>query len=133
MKLTDFVRGVPDDVWAVFEPILPAVVWKGNGRKPKGNRECLHGLFYLLISGIGWEMLPVCFPSYKTIQRRLKVWMERDCFLTAWQQLAERYESLRGINWDKVLLDGSKKPSKKGVKTPALPPSIVVSVVLPST
>jgi hypothetical protein len=25
MQLTDFVRGVPDDVWAVFEPALPPV------------------------------------------------------------------------------------------------------------
>jgi len=133
MKLTDFVRDVPDDVWAVFEPILPAVVWKGNGRKPKGNRECLHGLFYLLISGIGWEMLPACFPSYKTVQRRLKLWLELDCFHAAWTHLAARYERLRGINWDKVLLDGSKKPAKKGAKTPARVPSIVVSVVRPST
>lgn len=133
MKLTDFVRDVPDDVWAVFEPILPTVVWKGNGRKPKGNRECLHGLFYLLISGVGWEMLPACFPSYKTIQRRLKRWLELDCFHTAWAQLAERYQRLRGINWDKVLLDGSKKPAKKGARTPARAPSIVVSVVRPST
>ena len=133
MKRTDFVRDVPDDVWAVFEPLLPPVVPKGNSRKPKGNRECLHGLFYLLISGVGWEMLPACFPSYKTIQRRLKLWMELDCFHSAWGQLAERYERLRGINWDKVLLDGSKKPAKKGARTPARVPSIVVSVVRPST
>src|SRR5262249_20671513 len=31
MKLTDFVKGVPEDVWAVFEPILPPVVYKGVG------------------------------------------------------------------------------------------------------
>jgi transposase len=133
MKLTDFVRDIPDDVWAVFEPILPPVVWCGVGRKPKGNRECLHGLFYLLIAGIGWEMLPRCFPSYKTVQRRLERWLELDCFHTAWAQLAERYERLRGINWDKVLLDGSKKPAKKGARTRGLPPSIVVSVARPST
>jgi hypothetical protein len=54
MKLTDFVRGVPDDVWAVFEPILPAVVWHGNGRKPKGNRECFPALLYVLACGIAW-------------------------------------------------------------------------------
>jgi hypothetical protein len=44
MQRTDFVKDVPDDVWAVFEPILPPVVWKGNGRKPKGNRQCFHAL-----------------------------------------------------------------------------------------
>src|SRR2546423_6222831 len=75
MQLTDFVRGVPDDVWAVFEPIMPPVVWKGNGRKPKENRECLHALLYVLIAGIGWELLPAGFPGYKTIRRRLKRWL----------------------------------------------------------
>ena len=116
MQLTDFARGVPEDVWAVFEPILPPVIWKGNGRPPKGNRECLHALLYVLASGIAWEFLPPCFPSAKTVRRRLKVWLGLELFRTAWQQLAQRYEQLHGINWDQILLDGSKKPSKKGVK-----------------
>ena len=133
MKLTDFVKDVPDDVWAVFEPILPPVVWKGVGCKPYGNRECLHALLYVLIAGIGWELLPPGFPSSKTVQRRLKVWLARDCFHAAWRQLAERYVRLHGVNWDQVLLDGSKKPSKKGARTPARRPWIGVSVAPPST
>ena len=132
MQLTDFVNDVPDDVWSVFEPILPPVVWKGNGRKPKGNRECFHALLYLLIAGIGWQLLPKCFPSYKTVQRRLQRWLALDCFHTAWQQLAQRYVKLHGINWDQVLLDGSKKPSIKGAKTPGHRRWIAVSVALPS-
>ena len=120
MELKDIARGVPDEVWSVFEPILPPVIWCGNGRPPKGNRECFHALLYVLVSGIPWEMLPPGFPSYKTVRRRLKRWLERDAFRTAWRQLAQRYEQLHGINWDQVLLDGSKKPSKKGVNRPAL-------------
>jgi transposase len=133
MKLTDFVADVPDDVWAVFEPILPKVVWQGVGRKPKSNRACLHALLYVLIAGVGWEFLPKGLPSSKTVQRRLKHWLALDCFHTAWAQLAQRYVQLHGINWDQVLLDGSKKPSKKGVKTRGRLRSIVVSVVRPST
>jgi transposase len=114
MELKDITRGVPEEIWTVFEPILPPVVWCGNGRPPKGNRECFHALLYVLVSGIPWEMLPRGFPSYKTVQRRLKRWLQRDTFRTAWRQLAERYEQLHGINWDQVLIDGSKKPSKKG-------------------
>ena len=133
MKLTDFVADVPEDVWAVFEPILPPVVWQGVGRKPKSNRVCLHALLYVLIAGIGWELLPKGFPSYKTVQRRLRRWLALDCFHTAWQQLAQRYVRLHGINWDQVLLDGSKKPSKKGVKTPGRLPWIAVSPVQLST
>ena len=133
MQLTDFVRGVPEDIWAIFDPILPAVVWKGNGRKPKDNRQCLHALLYVLATGIAWQMLPLGFPSYKTVQRRLKVWLTLDLFYQAWQQLAQRYEQLHGINWDQILLDGSKKPSKKGVKRRGRHPSIVLSVVQPCT
>ncbi len=132
MKLTDLVAGVPDDVWAVFEPTLPPVVWKGVGRKPTSNRACLHALLNVLIAGCGWKLLPKCFPSHKTVRRRLKRWLTLDCFHTAWQQLAQRYVLLHGINWDQVLLDGSKKPSKKGVKTRGPLPWIVVSVVRPS-
>jgi len=132
MKLTDFVADVPEDVWTLFEPILPAVVWRGVGRKPKSNRACLHALLYVLIAGIGWEFLPKSFPSYKTVQRRLKRWLAQDCFRTAWQQLAQRYVQLHGINWDQVLLDGSKKPSKKGGKTPGRLRWIDVSLVQPS-
>lgn len=114
MQLKDIARRLPGEIWAVFEPILPPVIWCGVGRPPKGNRECFHALLYVLASGIPWEMLPLGFPSSKTVQRRLKRWLERDAFHTAWRQLAERYERLNGINWDQVLLDGSKKPSKKG-------------------
>jgi len=133
MQLTDFVRGVPDDIWSTFDPILPAVVWKGNGRKPKDNRQCFHALLYVLAAGIAWEMLPLGFPSYKTVQRRLKVWLTSDLFHRAWQQLAQRYERLHGINWDQILLDGSKKPSKKGVRRRGHRPLIVLSVARPCT
>ena len=133
MQLTDFVRDVPEDVWAVFEPLLPPVVWQRNGRKPKGNRQCLHALFYVLVTGIAWRMLPVCFPSYKTVQRRLKRWLHLAVFRTAWEQLGERYQQLQGINWDQILLDGSKKPSKKGVTRQGPVPSIAASAAQPCT
>jgi len=114
MRISDFARRLPDEVWAVFEPILPPVVWCGNGRPPQGNRECLHGLLYVLATGIGWEMVPPCFPSGKTIQRRLKIWLGVNCFRQAWSQLAQQYAELHGINWDKVLIDGSKHKAQKG-------------------
>ena len=132
MQLKDIPRRLPEEIWSVFEPILPPVVWCGNGRPPASNKECLHAVFYVLSAGIAWRMLPVGFPSYKTVQRRLKLWLQRDPFRQAWQQLAQKYERLHGINWDQVLLDGSKKPSKKGVKTRGRLPWIAVSPVQPS-
>jgi transposase len=133
MQLTDFARRLPDDVWGLFEPLLPARAWRGNGRPPAGNKECLHAVFYVLVSGIAWRMLPVGFPSYKTAQRRLKLWLQQDTFRQAWRQLAVKYERLRGINWDQILLDGSKKPAKKGASRRGLPRSIAASAARPCT
>ncbi len=131
MKLTDFARQLPEEVWQLFHPLLPAVVWCGNGRPPASNYDCLQALFYILVSGIGWRMRPKGLPSYKTVQRRLTLWLQRDAFGTARQQLAQRYEVLHGINWDQILLDGSKKPSKKGVNRRGRVRSIAASAVRP--
>lgn len=120
MQLKDIARCLPEEIWALFEPILPARIWCGNGRPPKSNRDCFHALLYVLVAGIPWEMLPAGFPSHKTVQRRLAVWLALDVFHQAWRQLAERYQTLHGINWDQVLLDGSKKPAKKGANKPDL-------------
>ena len=133
MKLTDFARHLPPEVWELFEPLLPPVVWCGNGRPPASNYDCLHALFYVLVSGIAWRMLPKGFPSYKTVQRRLKDWLQGDTFRTAWRQLAQRDEVFQGINWDQLLLDGSKKPAKKGANKPGRAPWTAASAGRPCT
>lgn len=131
MELKEIARRLPAEVWAAFEPVLPPVVWCGNGRPPRSDRDCLHGLLFVLVSGIAWEMLPPCWPSYKTIQRRLKRWLALDAFREAWRLLAQRYERLHGINWDQILLDGSKKPAKKGASRRGRPRSIAPSAAPP--
>ena len=133
MHLTDFARKVPAEVWALFEPILPPVVWRGNGGPPYDNRACLHAVLYVLVTGIGWRMLPAGFPSYKTVQRRLKGWLALDTFRMAWQQVAQRSDTLYGINWDEGLLDGSKKPAKKGGNRQGPAPWIAANAGLHST
>jgi len=116
MKIKDIARSLPDEIWSVFEPILPPTVWTGNGRKPYSNHSCLRGMLYVSVSGIPWEMMPAGFPSHKTCQRRFDKWAQSECFLAAWRRLAEDYELQRGINWDRLCIDGSRHPSKKGAK-----------------
>jgi transposase len=67
MQLTAFARKVPEDVWALFAPFLPPVVWCGNGCPPYDYRDYLHAVLYVLVTGIGWRMLSPGFPSYKTV------------------------------------------------------------------
>ena len=62
MQLTDFARKVPDEVWALFEPILPPVVWGGKGRPPYDNRACLPAVLYGLVTGSDGAGCPPAFP-----------------------------------------------------------------------
>jgi len=128
MQFMEVARGVPQDVWQVFEPVLPPVSWKGNGRPPIDNRRVLHALLYLLVSGIGWDLLPwPAFPSAKTVKRRLAVWARSEVFKETWSRLAQTYDRLSGINWDQLCIDGSKRPSKKGARRRARVPLIAAN------
>jgi len=115
-QLTDFARKVPAEVWALFEPMLPPVVWQGNGCPPEDNRAGLQAVWYVLVTGMGWRLAPAGFPSYNTVQRRLSGGLALDTFRRAWQQVAQRYHTRSGLNWAEGLLDGSKKPAKKGAR-----------------
>lgn len=65
MRLQTIARRLPDEVWTAFEPVLPPVVWKGEGRPSASNHACRHGLLYVLVIGIRWEYVPPCFPSVR--------------------------------------------------------------------
>ncbi len=121
MPLKDMARRLPEEIWVLFEPILPARIGCGNGRPLKSHRDDFDALRYVWVVGMPWELLPVGFPSHKSIQRRLTVWLALEVFHPAWRQWAERYPLLHGIHGDQVLLDGAKKPAKKGANKPGLP------------
>jgi transposase len=133
MQLKQIARELPEEIWAELGPHLPPVVWCGNGRKPYSNEICLHALLYVLVSGISWDMLPAPFPSGKTVQRRLKRWVAEECFRRVWSRLAQRYQETYGINWDQILLDGARRPAKKGGSKRAPTPLIVASRAPDST
>ncbi len=114
------VREVLQPVRQVFPFLVPDIGHAGvntfAGRPSLKRRAGDAGLL-----GRELGVAPVGFPSYKTVQRRLKLWPRHDAFRHAWARLAQKYERLRGINWGQLLLDGFKKPAKKGRADGAFP------------
>lgn len=50
---------VPDGLWELIAPLLPAPVPKSRGARPHlSDRSCLTGIVFVLRSGITWQMLP---------------------------------------------------------------------------
>jgi transposase len=115
LTFSSMVRKLPDEVWNAFEPVLPPVIWKGNGRPPYSNRICLQAAIFILTSGTPWEQMPPGFPCGKTVRLRLKGWFNDQLFVKLWSQCVGKYQRIRGINFDQISIDGARKPSKKGI------------------
>ena len=115
MEPKDIARRLPDDIWEILEPLSPPVVWR---QRPSAQEQ--QGLFArpALRLGFGYRLgdAPPCWPSYKTIQRRLTRWLQLDVFRTAWGQLAQQYEQLQGstgIRCSLRLQEAGKKRVKR--------------------
>ena len=70
---------VPDSLWELIEPLLPAPVRKSRGGRPRlSNRACLTGIVFVLRSGIPWQMLPkeLGCGSGMSCWRRLRDWQQ---------------------------------------------------------
>jgi len=69
-------RLLDDALWARIEPLLPKPRRGRMGRPPISNRAALTGIFFVLRSGIPWQMLPkeMGCGSGSTCWRRLVRW-----------------------------------------------------------
>jgi len=68
---------LPDDRWAVVEPLLPPTLPRPAGGRARGaDRAALTGLLFVLRTGIPWGMLPpeMGCGSGSICWRRLRDW-----------------------------------------------------------
>src|SRR5215217_7351863 len=108
---------VPDELWAIVEPLLPKEPPKPKGGRPRvPDRACLAGIIFVLKSGIPWEMLP----------RE----MGRGCGMSCWRRLRDRQRAgiwrafhqapldrlgrAGPIDWSRCSLDAASLPAKAG-------------------
>ena len=50
---------LPDDLWAVVEPLIPPTPPRPAGGRPRvPDRAALTGILFVLRTGIPWSMLP---------------------------------------------------------------------------
>jgi putative transposase len=111
---------VSDELWAVLEPILPEHVNThrfGGGRPRVPDRKCADGIFYVLRTGCQWKALDqteLC--SGSTAHTRYQEWVKDGVFLKLWQVGVERFDELKGIDWEWQSMDGAMTKAPLGGK-----------------
>jgi putative transposase len=106
---------VPDDVWAMVEPILN----KCYPAKPKGHRRVdlrrvLNGIIFRLRTGCQWNQLPKQFGDDSTVHRHFQQWCQRGIFAQLWAVLVEACNVLGGVNWQWQAADAAIGKARMG-------------------
>ncbi len=111
---------VSDELWALLEPLLPVhrnTHRFGGGRPRVPDRRCADGIFYRLRTGCQWKALDetdLC--SGSTAHARFQDWEAAGVFLKFWQRGVERFDELKGIDWQWLSLDGAMTKAPLGGK-----------------
>jgi transposase len=108
---------VPDELWEIIQPLLPAEPPKPKGGRPRvPDRACLTGIIFVLKSGIPWEMLPqeMGCGSGMTCWRRLEEWTRAGVWEALQLELLTRLREADKIDWSRAAMDAATVPAKRG-------------------
>lgn len=72
MKIAAYDSNLTDIQWALLQPILPKA--RKRGRPPTDRRLIIDAILYVVKGGIQWRLLPLNFPSWKTVYHVFRKW-----------------------------------------------------------
>lgn len=101
---------VPDELWALIEPLLPKHRCTRRGGRPRiDDRKVLTGIMFILKTGIPWEDLPqeLGAGSGMTCWHRLQEWNRAGVWRKLHLLLLNKLEQAGRLNWDRAVIDSS--------------------------
>ncbi len=99
---------VPDNLWNLVEPLLPAPLPKPRGGRPRlSDRVCLIGIVFVLRSGIPWSMLPkeLGCGSGMSCWRRVRDWQQAGVWDLIHFALLNWLSRENQIDWSRGVVD----------------------------
>lgn len=106
---------IPDEVWRLAEPLLPARPPAELGGRPRRNdRRILAGIVYRLRTGCQWKAIPRTFGTGSTIHRRFCEWTEAGFFTAFFARVVREYQHVQGLDLKWASLDSSMVKAPKG-------------------
>jgi transposase len=101
---------LPDELWAIIEPILPKWTPNPKGGQPRlDDRKALTGILFVLKTGIPWEDLPqeMGCGCGMTCWRRLRDWQADGTWAKIHKILLDRLRAAEKIDWSRAPVDSS--------------------------
>ena len=117
---------VPDDLWALVEPVLPPPKPRRArfpGRKPVGDRVALTGIVFVLKTGIPWEDFPREMGCCgMTLWNRLRDWQAAGVWPRVHELLLARLRGADLIDFSRVVVDSASVRAVFGGRRPGRAP-----------
>jgi putative transposase len=88
---------ITDAQWQILEPLIPPAKTGGHPRTVN-MREVVNGIFYVLRTGCGWEMLPHDLPPYSTVYHYFRRWQKTGVWQEMNTALRQRLRQEQGRN-----------------------------------
>jgi transposase len=103
-------RLVPDELWAIVEPLIPPFAPRpqGGGRAPVASRAVFTAIVYVLASGCPWRLLPGSFAvDYRTAHRRFAQWTNAGLWRRIHAAVVDELGVDEQIDWSRAILDAA--------------------------
>jgi putative transposase len=106
---------IPDELWAIIEPIL-CDFWprKKEGRPPANWRTVLEGIIFRMRSGCQWDQLPKEFGPKSTVHDWFQRWNTNGVMENIWATLVENCQELGAVHWKWQSADGAMGKARFG-------------------
>jgi transposase len=110
---------VPDGLWELVAPLLPAQTERpqGGGTRYVEDRAVFTAVVYVLTTGCAWRHLPAEFGVSKaTAHRRFVAWTEAGLWRRLHRAVLDRLGEEAAIDWSRAVVDAASVRAKKGAR-----------------
>src|SRR5829696_725678 len=110
---------VPDDLWAIVQPLLPLPPrpWWGGRRRTIPDRNCFAAIVFMARTSTPWRLLPArelgC-GSPATCWRRLNEWANAGVFDQLHLEVLDRLGAGSGLDWSRASVDTMSVRARRG-------------------
>ena len=107
---------VPDGLWEIVEPLIPAqpVRSQGGGTRYVDDRAVFTAVVYVLTTGCAWRHLPAEFGvSQATAHRRFVAWTQAGPWRRLHRAVLDRLGEWAAIDWSRAVVHAASVRAKK--------------------